>query len=68
MIMMGFPLNEQMHHHHCDRVIGTELIEEMVGKSRIVTIVAHNPRPLFSLLKIKSRSAHPESPRAPIIS
>ena len=48
-MMMGFPLHEQMHRHHRNRVIGTELIKKMVGKGRIVIAVTHNIKTLIFL-------------------
>ena len=47
--MMGFPLHEQMHRHYRNRVIGTELIKKMVGKSRVVITVTHNLKTLIFL-------------------
>ena len=47
--MMGFPLHEQMYRHHSNRVIGTELIKKMVGKSRVVITVTHNLKTLIFL-------------------
>ena len=54
--MMGFPLHEQMHRHHRNRVIGTELIKKMVGKSRVVITVTHNLKILIFLFSDKKPS------------
>ena len=53
-MMMGFPLHEQMHCHHRNGVIGTELIKKMVGKRRVVITLIHRIKTLiFPFLRQK---------------
>ena len=62
--MMGLQLHEQMHCYHCNRIIGTELIEKMVGKRRIVITITHNIKTLIFLFKIKKPDRHAQINRA----